>query len=128
MTDTSEGASTASVNPPRTAYTVSEVAALLELSKWQVSNLCRQGRLSSFKAGKHVRVPVAAIADYRRGLADRARTCTAREAAESLGLPVQQIRELCRSGDLDHDRHGTHLRIPLDALTAYVDRATDSAA
>lgn len=45
---------------------------------------------------------------------------TAREVAAALNVPVKQVYELCRDGDLPSFRVGKHLRIPTTALDDYV--------
>ncbi|GEL17652.1 helix-turn-helix domain-containing protein [Pseudonocardia asaccharolytica] len=60
-TQTREGA------PPRTAYTAAEVAASLNLPIKQVYALCRTGRLRHRRVGKHIRIPVAALAEFNDG-------------------------------------------------------------
>lgn len=51
---------------PRTAYTVHEAAASLGLSYRQCLGLCRTGQLGSFRAGRYVRVPAAALDEFAR--------------------------------------------------------------
>lgn len=53
--------------PPRTAYTVREVATSLQVSAKQVYALCRAGRLRHRRVGKHIRIPVAALAEFNDG-------------------------------------------------------------
>ncbi|MHA6626923.1 helix-turn-helix domain-containing protein [Pseudonocardia sichuanensis] len=52
--------------PQRTAYTVREVGQLLDLTPEQVRHLCLNGDLESFRAGRYIRIPVAALDAFAR--------------------------------------------------------------
>lgn len=66
--------------PPRTAYSLAEVAASLGISYEQARALAKSGQLRSIPAGRYVRIPVPALADFLRipvaALADFLRTGT----------------------------------------------------
>lgn len=47
--------------PPRTAYSVSEVAAMLGLPEWQVRRAVAAGELPHFRVGKHIRIPAKGL-------------------------------------------------------------------
>lgn len=53
--------------PEPIAVTVAEAARLLGLSAWSVYELIKAGRLPSFKVGRAVRVPVAALHQLANG-------------------------------------------------------------
>ncbi|MFC5993519.1 helix-turn-helix domain-containing protein [Pseudonocardia hispaniensis] len=57
-TRTREGA------PPRTAYTAQEVAESLGVPVKQIYALCRARKLRHRRIGKHIRIPVAALAEF----------------------------------------------------------------
>lgn len=50
--------------PPRTAYTVAEVAQSLGLPTWQIYDLVARAQLAHFRVGKHIRIPVRALDDF----------------------------------------------------------------
>ncbi|WP_103381938.1 excisionase family DNA-binding protein [Pseudonocardia dioxanivorans] len=47
--------------PPRTAYSVPEVAESLGLPVCQVRRLIANGEIAHFRVGKHVRIPAAEL-------------------------------------------------------------------
>lgn len=52
--------------PPRTAYSVLEVATSIGYSKRHVYDLIRTGELHAIRSGRRVVVPVEALAEYLR--------------------------------------------------------------
>lgn len=53
--------------PHRTAWSLAEVAEQLGLTYEQVRRLCHSGELHSIRAGRYIRVPVAALDEFLRG-------------------------------------------------------------
>lgn len=47
--------------PPRTAYSVPEVAESLNLPVWQVRRMVADGEIAHFRVGKHVRIPTTEL-------------------------------------------------------------------
>lgn len=64
MPSTSSEQAQNAATPPRVAYTAREVADAISVPVKQVYAMCRDGELPSFRVGKHLRIPAAALDEY----------------------------------------------------------------
>ena len=55
---------------PRKAYTVAEVAKMLQVSQWLVREACRSGEIRSTRMGKRIIIPASAIDEFLAARSD----------------------------------------------------------